>query len=517
MSGGSAPSPTAAPSPADGPLALAIDVGTSAVRAFLYDSAGTGISGVRLRYEWTTTTDGGAEMDAERLVALVVEAMEGALTRAGPLAARIAAVGMTGMWHTLIAVGADDRPLTPLYAWSDTRASSAAASLRTSLDETAFHARTGTVFHPSYMPARVRWLRQLMPDVARGVRRWMTIGDYLMLRLFGSADISISLASGTGLLDQHRVGWDAPLLEALEVDAGALPTIIDLEQTRRGMRAEFADRVPELRDVPFVSALGDGACANVGSGCVRPDALALSIGSSAALRVIARVDDFSIPVGLWCYRLDRSNIVLGGALSNGGNVYAWLRDMLRLPSHEEVELALVAGAPDAHALTVIPFLAGERSPDWSLTARAAVAGLRLDTGPIDLLRASMEAVALRLALIQGLLRAYFPTLSTIMGSGGALRRSPAWAQIVTDALGHPLAITEDHETSSRGAALLALQAVGAIPDAGAIPPPGSTVLTPNAERTMIYARALARQTALARAISAWERDISPQRSDAATD
>ena len=492
----------------EGPLGLAVDIGTSAVRAFVYDAAGLGISGVRIRYEWNTTKDGGAEIDAERIVALVVEAIEGAVAGAGALAGRIAAVGVTGMWHTLVAVGPDDRPLTPLYAWTDTRSSRTAASLRQELDEAAFHARTGTVFHPSYIPARIRWLRETMPVIAMRVARWMTIGDYLMMRLFGEPAISISMASGSGLFDQHRLEWDVPLLAALETGTAQLPAIVDRDHGFRGVRDEFASRLAVLRDTPFYPALGDGACANVGSGCTTARQLALSIGSSAALRVVAKVDDFTIPSGLWCYRLDRSHLVLGGALSNGGNVYAWLRDMLRLPSAEEVEALLAERRPDTHALTVLPFLAGERSPDWSLTARAAVAGLGLDTGPVDLLHAAMEGVALRLALIKRLLRAYFPDLDTIVGSGGALRQSPAWAQMVTDTLGSPLAITEDHETSSRGVALLALEAVGAIPGAADVAPPATTLLTPIAERTASYSAALTRQVALAKAISGWERETA---------
>ena len=497
-----------AASPIDGPLGLAVDVGTSAVRAFVYDQAGFGISGVRIRYEWATTKDGGAELEAERIVALVVEAMEGAIAGAGPLAGRIAAVGFTGMWHTLIAVGADDQPLTPLYAWTDTRSSRTAAALRQELDEAAFHARTGTVFHPSYVPARIRWLRETMPAVAMRVRRWMTIGDYVAMRLFGTPAISISMASGSGLLDQHSLDWDVPLLAALETGPDQLPTIVDRHHAFRGLRAEFAARLAPLRETSFFPALGDGACANVGSGCTTARQLALSIGSSAALRVVAKVDAFTIPAGLWCYRLDRQHLVLGGALSNGGNVYAWLRDMLRLPPPEEVEALLATRNPDTHALTVLPFLAGERSPDWSLTARAAVAGLGLDTGPVDLLHAAMEGVALRLALIKRLLRGYFPDLDTIVGSGGALRQSPAWAQMVTDTLGSPLAITEDHETSSRGVALLALEAAGAIPSAADVAPPATAVLTPVPERTAAYSAALTRQVALAKAISGWERETA---------
>jgi gluconokinase len=509
-------SPAPAPAPAPdtrtaftGPLALAVDVGTSAVRAFIYDADGIGITGVRLRYEWSMSHDGGAEIDPERLVSLVVEAMEVAMAGAGPLSSRVVAVGLTGMWHSLIAVGANDAPVTPLYAWSDTRAGASAERLRGTLDERAFHARTGTVFHPSYLPARILWLRETQPRIVKSIRRWMTIGDYLAMRLFGTAEISISLASGTGVFDQHRLVWDGPLLDALEIRAEELAEITDLDAPARTLRPEIAGRLSALRDVPFFPVIGDGAAANVGSGCMRAEALALSIGTSAALRVLAPAADIAIPPGLWCYRLDRAHVVLGGALSNGGNVYAWMRNTLKLPPTEEIEHALTNGAPDAHGLTMLPFLAGERSPDWSLTARAAIAGLRLDTRPLELVRAGMESVALRLALVQGLLRRSFPTLSTIVASGGALRQSPSWAQIVTDALGTPLAVAEDHETSSRGAALLALQHAGAIADAADVEPPQTMLLTPDPRSTAVYARALERQIALGKAVGGWDASREP--------
>src|SRR5262249_58182238 len=112
--------------------------------------------------------------------------------------------------------------------------------------------------------------------------------------------------------------------------------------------------------------------------------------------------------GLWCYRADRRGVVLGGALNDGGNLVDWCRRSLQLGPPEEVERELAAMEPDAHGLTLLPFLAGERSPGWVAHARGAIAGLRLDTRPPQVLRAAMEAVALRFELIRGLIGASFP-------------------------------------------------------------------------------------------------------------
>src|SRR5205807_4022170 len=156
--------------------------------------------------------------------------------------------------------------------------------------------------------------------------------------------------------------------------------------------------------------------------------------------------------------------LVGGATSEGGNVRAWCRKVLALPAEEAaLERAIVAVAPDAHGLTALPFFAGERSPGWRPEARAAVAGLSLATSAAEITRALLEAVAFRLAEIYDRLRPLAAADHVVAGSGGALGHSRAWAQIITDALGVPIALGRDAEASTRGAALLVLEALGQPP------------------------------------------------------
>ena len=125
-----------------------------------------------------------------------------------------------------------------------------------------------------------------------------------------------------------------------------------------------------------------------------------------------------------------------------------------------LETALGAAEPDGHGLTALPFLAGERSPGWRPEARAAVTGLSLDTGAVEITRALLESVAFRLAEVYDRLSPLAAVDHVLVASGGALAHSPTWAQIVTDALGVPVAQGGDAEASARGAALLALEALG---------------------------------------------------------
>jgi gluconokinase len=185
------------------------------------------------------------------------------------------------------------------------------------------------------------------------------------------------------------------------------------------------------------------------------------IGTSGAMRVLWEADAVTIPRGLWCYRADGRRFVMGGALSSGGNVYAWARDTLRLGQNEEVEEKIAAMKADGHGLTVLPFLAGERSTGWVSDALAAIAGISMETAPVDILRACLEAVAFGLAGIYDLLVEEFGELREVIASGGALLRSPAWTQIISDVMGIRILTSAEGENSSRGAALMALEALGA--------------------------------------------------------
>src|SRR5262245_47333983 len=352
----------------------------------------------------------------------------------GARAARVAGVATSTFWHTVLGLGPDDRPTTPVYSWADTRSAGAVEELRARIDEKAYHARVGCRLHTSYLPARLWWLRERDPVAFRATRRWVSFGEYLGLRLFGERRTSVSMASGTGLFDQWTQRWDPGILEMLGLGVEHLGALVDLDEPFRGLRPEFAARWPGLAGLPWLPALGDGACSNVGAGCTTGERAALMVGTSGAMRVCFSGPAVTIPDGLWCYRVDRRRLLLGGSLSNGGSLYAWLTETLDLPEGEHMEQALEAMEPDAHGLAMLPFLAGERSLGWVAGARAAIVGLSLATRPVDIVRSALETVAYRFSMIHERLRDACPGLREVVGTGAALLASPAWSRIMADVL-----------------------------------------------------------------------------------
>jgi gluconokinase len=478
------------------PLVMALDVGTSSVRAIVFDRQGQRFPGAQAvaTHAPRTTSDGRAEFEAEAVLQRAVQVLHEALLRCGAAGRDIVAVGISMFWHSLVGVDAQGRAVTPVYMWSDLRSAPQARTLQNRLHAPQVHARTGCVLHPMYLPAKLLWLQQTQPHLFRACRTWMSLAEYFILRLFGHPFCSLSMASGSGLLNLRHCTWDTALLTELGLTPQQLGTLIDRDQPLHGLRPEFHQQLGLLTKCPWFAPVGDGACSNVGSGSATDTTMALTIGTSAALRVVTRTLPDHLPHGLWEYRLDRQRLVLGGALNNAGNLFAWLRERLQLGNNTTIERQLASLPPDAHGLTVLPFLAGERNPYWSLSTPAAIVGLRSHTQAVEILQACLEAIAYRLRLIHMRLQHVRP-VQRLLVNGGVLA-SPAWLQILADVLGQPLTAVAEPEAASRGAALLALEALGVWDDVAQVPTKTAVTYAPIAAHVERYQQGLQRHEQL---------------------
>src|SRR5439155_9397005 len=174
-----------------------------------------------------TAADGEVSVDPDERVRAAADAIDETLAAAGRRAKEIAAVATSTFWHSLVGVDARGRPTTRVLTWADTRARGAAAALRRELDPIATHARTGCVLHASYVPAKLRWLREHETDAYARAAWWMSLGEYLYLRILGARRAGHGMASATGLYDQRGRRWDRPLLAHLVVGEETLSPIDD--------------------------------------------------------------------------------------------------------------------------------------------------------------------------------------------------------------------------------------------------------------------------------------------------
>jgi len=442
---------------------LALDLGTSSVRALLFDGAGRAIPGVLARRatELEVADDGKAELDPDAVVATVGDCLD-------ELAGQKQLDGVTDVavscaWHSVIAADADGRPLTGALTWADTRAAGMVAEVRARADVERLHAVTGALPHTTYWTVKVPWLaRNIHPTPAC----YLGLSEYATRALTGEARASVSMASGTGLLDLASMTWDPDALGLAGVDEGAVPGLLE-EGWRGSLRPELARRWPALAGAAWHSPSGDGAASNVGAGCVTPDQVAINLGTSAAVRAVHRDDDASAggPLGraLWRYRVDQDRLVTGAAFSGGGNLYAWARKLLALPTDEQVEAALWKVPPGAEGVLVMPYHAGSRAPLDLVAGSGVIAGLSLATTAVEVVAASLEAVCFQLAAgVEALTASLQRPDGTvdIVASGGAIVASRWWQQTLANVLDRPVRVVDEPEASARGAALLALNLAG---------------------------------------------------------
>ncbi len=409
------------------PAILALDLGTSSVRTALFDEKARIIPGSlgSAEYHVRYSGESGAELDPVALLRATKKSLRLTKSRA-PL------VAGSGFWHSLLGLDRSGQPLTPIYTWADSRSATDAAVLREKLDERRIQQRTGCMLRASFWPTKLFWLRRTQPRLFRRVARWVSPAEWIFDKIFGVAACSHSMASGTGLYNFSAQDWDDQFLELLGLTKSQLNPLHDQEEN-------------------CFPAIGDGAAGNLGSGASVRGIFAINFGTSAAVRTVPHAD-VELPFGLFRFVIDRQRALLGGAVSNAGNLRAWCLRELRVSPNDR---ALRAAAKRAARLTILPFWIEERAPTWPENIRSVVLGLTQATTAADLLYATTAAVCHRLAEIFDLLESVNGPAKKIVVSGGILH-SPASLQILADSLGREILTCADQEASLRGAAVHAL-------------------------------------------------------------
>jgi gluconokinase len=432
---------------------VALDLGTSSVRALLLDDGGVAVPGALARRptRMELADDGKAELDPDLVVAAVGECLDELAGR--DLLQAVGHVAVSCAWHSLIALDRGGHRLTGALTWADTRAASMTGRVSAHVDPDRLQATTGARPHPLYWTVRLPWLAaELTPAPAS----YLGLAEYVTGALLGDRSASASMASGTGLLDLAAVAWAGEALELAGVDEAALPALAG-PGWRGRLTPAGARRWPALAEAVWHPVTGDGAASNVGAGCLTPDRVAINLGTSAAIRAVHRPGEAGpLHPDLWRYLVDERRQVTGAAFSGAGNLYAWLHSVLALPEGDRAEAALAKVPPGARGVAVLPYHAGARPPLELAAGSGVIAGMSLATTGVEILAATLEAICFRLAAGLDALAPTLPGEPEVVASGGAIVASPWWQQTLADVLGRPVRLVDEPEASARGAALLAL-------------------------------------------------------------
>lgn len=281
-----------------------------------------------------------------------------------------------------------------------------------------------------------------------------------------------SIASATGMFNLQELNWDEEALKVAGVTSSQLSKPVSTTFRLTGMDSKFAEEMGIPENVPFVVGASDGVLSNLGVNAIEPGSIAVTIGTSGAIRTV--IDrPITDPKGrIFCYALTENHWVIGGPVNNGGMIFRWVRDQL---GASEIEAAKRLGvdpydllteiaakvSPGADGLLFHPYLAGERAPLWDAHARGSFFGLGLHHKKEHMIRAVLEGVIFNLYTVLLALKELIGEPKKIQATGG-FARSHLWRQIMADIFNQELSVPESYESSCLGAAILGLYSLGMV-------------------------------------------------------
>ena len=368
----------------------------------------------------------------------------------------------------MLPVDVEGTPLRPAIIWADLRATAEADSLAECCGFEEVYRRTGHRPGASYTAAKMLWLQQHQRELYTRTHQVLQAKDYVAYKLTGTFATDYSDASSTNLFDLERRDWAVDMIEAVGLDRDKLPPALPSSTAIGQVTAAAAAETGLKAGTPVVIGGGDGACATVGAGSVRPGDAYQYIGSSSWIAVTAEqpLEDPQMRTFTFAH-LDPELYFHTGTMQCAGGSYDWLERLLRGEGkdrlYEELSAAAAAVKPGANGLLFLPYLIGERSPHWNPLARGSFVGLTMAHGRPEMARAVLEGVALNLKMILDAFLAQGAEIEAMRLIGGGAQ-SGLWRQILSDVYGLPiLRPSLLTEATSLGAAIAGGIGVGLFP------------------------------------------------------
>ncbi|HEY9652307.1 MAG TPA: gluconokinase [Coleofasciculaceae cyanobacterium] len=451
---------------------LGIDIGTTSTKTVLFTEQGNTVCKHSVGYSLTVPTPGAAEQNPDEIVSAVITTIKKVVSDSGIDPAQLLCLSFSTAMHSLIAVDAEGNLLTQSITWADNRSSKWADKIKQEHHGHEIYLRTGTPIHPMSPFVKIVWLRNEHPEVFQKTAKFISIKEYIIYQFFQQYIIDYSIASATGFLNLNELNWDREALEIAGITEAQLSTLVPTTHIVQPMQEELAQVIRIPADIPTVIGASDGVLSNLGVGAITPGIVAVTVGTSGAVRAVVARPITDPQERLFCYPLTETHWVVGGAVNSGGIVLRWVRDQL---TDTEVRAAQQLGKdpyelitmfadtvpPGSEGLIFHPYLMGERSPLWDAHARGSYFGLSLNHTKAHLVRAALEGILFNLLLVLQALQDFTGQAKRIQATGG-FSRSSVWRQIMADVFNRDVTVPEQYESSAFGAAVLGLYALGKI-------------------------------------------------------
>lgn len=453
---------------------LGIDIGTTSTKAVLFGDDGSVKCMHHETYPLYSPSPEVAEQDPEEIFAACKKAISKVMKKSGINPNDLHLVSFSSAMHAIIAIDKKGNPITKSITWADCRSAPWAEKILNEFNGHEIYRRTGTPIHPMSPFSKITWIRHDHPEIFNNTYKFIGIKEYILSKFFGEYKVDYSVASATGMFNLEKKDWDEEALSVAGITKDKLSTLVPTTFVYRGLTMQVAHEIKINTDTPFVIGANDGVLSNLGVNAIDPGVVAITIGTSGAIRTV--VDHpVTDPKGrIFCYVLTEDKWVVGGPINNGGITLRWLRDEL---AASEVETAKRLGIDSYQVLTMIaerikpgcdgllfhPYLAGERAPLWDANARGSFFGLGLHHKLEHMVRAVLEGVIFNLYHVFTALTEVIGMPEKIQATGG-FAKSNLWCQMMADIFNHPVTVPDAVESSCLGAIVLGMYALGEIKD-----------------------------------------------------
>ncbi|MDR1745153.1 MAG: hypothetical protein LBS30_05310 [Planctomycetota bacterium] len=431
---------------------LVLEASTSAAKALVYDDE-KGVVGTASE-EYGPAIDAGGVHDARAVYELVVR-----LGRNVAEGNDIAAIGLSGVWHSILALDTNLKPAGKAYLWNFTGTNRICREIRDQKEKAlAIYRNTGCMPNITYQPYSLLYMKKNGLDLAD--KLFCSQAGYNFLQLTGERLETKNIVSGMGLLNTHELRYDDGILELCGIRPEQLGALVDY-RSHRPLTAEGAAALGVAPGIPVVPPHSDGGLNQIGNGAMRAGRMTFSVGTSAAIRLTTDHPVLSDPPATWCY-VGADGWMSGAATNGACNCVNWfVRTLLRDKwSFDELGVRLLDEGP---APVFLPFNFGERCPGWEDTRRGGFQDLAGSDSPEVLFRAVSEGVLFNIYQCYRILTPLSGVPDRIILSGGILN-SPKWAQMAADIFQREMHLSDNPNASVLGGAALALHAAGGLDD-----------------------------------------------------
>ncbi|WP_064094465.1 gluconokinase [Rossellomorea aquimaris] len=446
---------------------IGVDIGTTSTKAVLFNERGEAIHRHGVEYPLHTPSPGTAEQDPEEIFHAVMSCMKEVTSQTNE---KISFVSFSSAMHSLILVDENHQPITPSITWADNRSSEWAEKIKRDLNGMNIYRRTGTPIHPMSPLVKLTWLKNEKPELFSKAAKFISIKEFVFHRLFGKYVVDYSIASATGMFHLENLYWDKEALEVAGVREDQLSDPVSTTESIVGLKPEYTEILGLPEKTPFIIGASDGVLSNLGVNAIEPGVVAVTIGTSGAIRAVTDRPVTDPKGRIFCYALTDKHWVIGGPVNNGGMIFRWVRDEL---ASAEVEVANRVGkdpyevltdiaakvAPGSDGLLFHPYMAGERAPLWNAKARGSFFGLGMHHKKEHMIRAVLEGIVMNLYSVLLALEELVGAPKRVQATGG-FARSELWRQMLADVFDQEVQIPESFESSCLGAIVLGMYGQG---------------------------------------------------------